>query len=594
MATDVVRDETISAEGSSQAAAAPPPALRLWPVAAMVVLFWAAYFALEAMSLSGGVRFISRLLLHVLLLLGCSIWWFSRRQMSWRERWIAVIVFIAGSVAMLVFADQSIGVMAILLAASPWVFTAGTLWLLLCKYGDLTPQSRGVGMSVATLCVFAFFTMVRFDGLDGAQHSEYDWRWNPTSEEVFLASHQPDASAAATIAPAAWAIQKGDVPGFRGAKRDGVASGTGMRLDWKGQNPKQIWRQRLGPGWSSLIVVDGHVVTQEQRDEEEVVACYDAATGKELWVHADKVRFHEGLSGAGPRGTPEFADGRIYALGGRGNLNCLDAVTGEVLWSHDLVEEAKATVPQWGFAVSPLVVDDKVIVFAPGKEADGLLAYDATTGDLKWKAAGGGDTYSSPQLVTLDGVRQILMHDTQALRALSVDDGQLLWEFPNGSEIATPMLQPRAVGQDRVLAALEPGLTLLEVKQDGDKWSASEVWISNRIRANFNDIVTHNGKIIGLDDGILCALDLETGERLWKKGRYGHGQVLLLADRDALVILGARGEVTLVDVSDEKPAELGGFEAIEGKTWNHPALVGNRLYVRNGEEIACFELPAKN
>jgi outer membrane protein assembly factor BamB len=145
-----------------------------------------------------------------------------------------------------------------------------------------------------------------------------------------------------------------------------------------------------------------------------------------------------------------------------------------------------------------------------------------------------------------------------------------------------------------VLAALEPGLTLLEVKQDGDKWSASEVWISNRIRANFNDIVTHNGKIIGLDDGILCALDLETGERLWKKGRYGHGQVLLLADRDALVILGARGEVTLVDVSDEKPAELGGFEAIEGKTWNHPALVGNRLYVRNGEEIACFELPAKN
>ena len=145
---------------------------------------------------------------------------------------------------------------------------------------------------------------MRFDGLDGAQHSEFNWRWNPTSEELFLASHTATAHEPATPLPE-WTLQPGDVPGFRGAERDGVVSGAKLDLDWNAHAPQKIWRQRLGPGWSSLIVVDGHVVTQEQREESEVVACYDAATGKEIWVHADPVRFHEGLSGAGPRGTPD-------------------------------------------------------------------------------------------------------------------------------------------------------------------------------------------------------------------------------------------------------------------------------------------------
>jgi outer membrane protein assembly factor BamB len=385
------------------------------------------------------------------------------------------------------------------------------------------------------------------------------------------------------------------VTGFRGTKRDGVVTGSHLQLDWTAA-PQQIWRQRIGPAWSSLIVVNGHVVTQEQRDEAEVVACYDAATGKEAWVFEDDVRFHESLSGAGPRGTPAFADGKIFALGGKGNLHCLDAVTGKPLWSHDLVAEAKATVPQWGFAVSPLVVDGKVIVFAPGKDADGLLAYDAASGELKWKSAAGGDTYSSPQFVELGGVPQVLMQDNTALRSVSVEDGTLLWEYPSGGEMSVPMLQPCAVGGDRVMVSAAEGLTLFEVKQAGGKWTTDDAdgWISNRIRPNFNDVVTHEGQVIGLDDGILCALDLETGERVWKKGRYGHGQVLLLADQDAVLVQGARGEVVLVGIGGEKPEELGRFEAIEGKSWNHPALVANRLYVRNGEEIACYELAVEN
>ncbi len=220
------------------------------------------------------------------------------------------------------------------------------------------------------------------------------------------------------------------------------------------------------------------------------------------------------------------------------------------------------------------------------------MAFDAESGKELWRSGGGGDTYSSPQLAELGGVRQILMDDSQALRAVSLDDGKLLWQHAAGGEMALPMLQPQAVAADQLLLGSGAGVTLLEVKQADGEWSTSELWTSNRLKPNFNDFVVHQGKIFGLDDGILAALDLETGERLWKKGRYGHGQLLLLADQDALVVQGARGEVILVGIGGEQPVELGKFEAIEGKTWNHPVLVGNRLFVRNGEEIACYELPA--
>ena len=594
MATDsFVENAPASAATVGNGATPASRPLRLWPAVVMLALFWVFDLANGSFEMTMFARFMTRLAAHGLLSLGFLIWWLSSRGLSWRDRLLPLAVFLVGSIVVLRLCDPSIGVWAIFLTALPWVLTASTAWLLLSKRSGYSPATERVGLSMAVLVVLSSLALIRFDGLDGAQNSELDWRWSPTSEQLFLASHTAKSPESAA-APATWSLQPGDVPGFRGAQRDGIVNGAKLDLDWTAHAPQQIWRQRLGPGWSSMIVVDGHVVTQEQREESEVVACYDAATGKEFWVHADPVRFHEGLSGAGPRGTPMFADGRIHALGGKGNLNCLDAATGKLLWKHDLAAEAGAVVPMWGFAVSPLVVDGKVIVFAPGKEAAGLLAYDAASGELQWKLAGGGDTYSSPQLVELGGVKHVLMHDNRALRAVNIDDGKLLWEYVIGDEMSVPMLQPQVVAADKLLVSVAPGLTLLEVKQQDGKWTTTELWVSNRIKPNFNDFVTHKGKIYGLDDGILCALDLETGERLWKKGRYGHGQVLLLADRDVLLVLGARGEVSLVGIAGEQPEELGNFEAIEGKTWNHPALVANRLYLRNGEEIACYELPVEN
>jgi outer membrane protein assembly factor BamB len=399
---------------------------------------------------------------------------------------------------------------------------------------------------------------------------------------------------AAASAAEQWTPRPGDCLEYRGANRDGVVKSVRIETDWEANPPKELWRRKAGPSWSGLIVVAGHVVTQEQRGEAEVVVCHDAATGDEVWVHEDKVRFEESMSGEGPRSTPTFADGRIYTLGGNGTLNCLDAATGDVVWAHDIVADAglkPSDVPQWGYSNSPLVVDGLVIVFAGG-EAKSVLAYRADDGELAWSSAGGKQSYSSPQLVTLAGRRQILMHDSHSLRGIDIADGTVLWEHPSSNKESMPILQPHQLAESNELVVVtEAGVELLEVSLEKDKWSVESVWRTNQFRANFNDFVIHDGYLYGLDDGIACAIDLATGERVWKKGRLGFGQLLLLPEQDILLVSSNKGEFVLVAAKPTAFEEIARFQAIEGKTWNGPVIDGaGRIFVRNGEEIAAFQL----
>jgi outer membrane protein assembly factor BamB len=342
-----------------------------------------------------------------------------------------------------------------------------------------------------------------------------------------------------------------------------------------------------------MIVVDGHLATQEQREAVEAVVCYDAATGNELWAHNDTERFEEDLAGAGPRGTPTFADGHIYALGAKGTLNCLAPESGEVVWSHNIVTDAgvdTSAFPQWGYSVSPLVVDGLVVVFAGGTSDKSLIAYHADTGKIAWTAAGGKQSYSSPQLATLAGQKQIVMHDTEALRGYNIADGKELWSYPNGSPLSLPMVQPHVLGPSDLVVSITPGMARIEIKKEGDKWSANARWTSNMLKPDFSDFVVHKDFVYGLSDRIMCCLDLATGEKIWKKSRLGPGQTLLIADQNVLLMSNEKGEVFLVSVNHDGPSELCRFKAIEGKTWNGPVLVGNRVFLRNAEEMAAYEV----
>jgi len=565
---------------------------RVWPAVVMVALFWAFLYVHYTYEMAMFSRFLSRMIAHGLLLLGFLGWWFTRRQISLRDRFLAVGVWILSSVIAGSLADKTVNIAGLLMFGFPFAFTVWTAWILISRNRPLPVQK--LGFCVAMAATTGFFALLRWEGLSGDQVPQFDWRWSPTAEQMFLATRGDDPTAAAAVRPALvstdWTLQPGDWPEFRGAGRDGVVRGVELGTNWSENPPQLIWRQRVGPAWSSMIVVDGFLVTQEQRGEYESVVCYEAATGKEVWVHTDKGRFFEGLAGAGPRGTPTFSGGRIYALGGKGRLTCLDATNGKPLWSRDVVTEAGAEVPQWGYSVSPLIVDDKVVVFAGGADNQSLLAYNAATGETVWTRPGGKQTYSSPQLFTIHGRRQILIPDNQALRAVGVEDGEPLWALPNSSEIAVPMLQPHLLGAGELLIPADPGIALLEVREQNGQWTADNRWASRALKPDFNDFVVYENHIYGLDDGILCCVDLETGRRLWKKGRYGHGQMLLIEDQGLLLVLSEKGEVALVAVNSERLNELARFQAIKGKTWNHPVVAHGRLYVRNAEEMACYRI----
>jgi len=357
--------------------------------------------------------------------------------------------------------------------------------------------------------------------------------------------------------------------------------------DWSKTPPVELWRRAIGPGWSSFAVQGDLVYTQEQRGESEMVTCYQLSTGKPVWMHRDAARFYESNAGTGPRGTPTLSQGRVYTFGATGIVNVLDAGTGARVWSRNAATDTGAKLPGWGFSSSPLVVDDVVIIAVAGQ----LVAYDRATGAPRWTGKSNGGGYSSPHLYTIDGVPQVLLLSGTGATGVTPADGKVLWEhaWEGGS-----IVQPAVIEGDLLINSISmmggEGLRRLSVKRAGDGWAVEERWTSKGLKPYFNDFVVHNGHAYGFDGSILSSIDLADGKRKWKGGRYGDGQLILLADQDLLLVVSEEGELALVSATPDKFTEVARFAAIEGKTWNHPVLVGNILLVRNGEEMAAFKL----
>ena len=286
------------------------------------------------------------------------------------------------------------------------------------------------------------------------------------------------------------------------------------------------------------------------------------------------------------RATPTLSEGRVYTFGATGILNALDIGDGAVVWSRNAASDTNPSVPTWGFASSPFVVDDVVIVAVAGA----LVAYDLATGDPRWLGPDGGDGYSSPHLVTIDGVAQTLLMSGSGVTSVAPADGKLLWEhpWPRGGRIVQPALT--ADGDVLISAGEGFGMRRIAVADGPNGWTIEERWTSIRLKPYFNDSVVHDGHAFGFDGSILACVDVEDGNRKWKGGRYGHGQLVLLADQDLLLVLSEKGELALVAAAPDQFTEFARFPAIEGKTWNHPVLVGDVLLVRNGREMAAFRL----
>jgi outer membrane protein assembly factor BamB len=379
-------------------------------------------------------------------------------------------------------------------------------------------------------------------------------------------------------------------PDFRGPNRDGRYQGVGIRTAWPPQGLPKLWKQPIGLGYASFVVADGRAFTIEQRRRQEVVSAYDVETGRELWTHGWSGEFVESMGGDGPRATPTYHDGRIYALGALGEFRCLDARTGALVWRRDILADSGATNLSWGMAGAPLVVDDTVVVLPGGPRGKSVAAYNRQTGAPVWTALDDQQAYASPMLVTLRGVRQILVVSASRAIGLTVENGRVLWEYPWSNYNGITVAQPLVLGDDRVFlsAAYGHGAAAFEVIREGAVFSTRTLWQNTRMKNKFTSSVLHQGYIYGLDEAILACLDAATGELKWKAGRYGYGQIMLAGDH--LIVLAEDGDIALVRATPEKHEELARFAAISGKTWNHPIIVGGRLIVRNLREMAAFDI----
>ncbi len=589
--------------------------LLLWPGIIAVVLQWLAWLVVPMVAPGTGPFGVLADLLFGLVIL---VWWLFFSRVRWIERLGAVVLLVVAvaSTSRIIHTSIAGGMMGMM----PFVYViplsslALIGWAVACRRFADGPRRALLVAAILLACVP--LTLVRTDGITGDSASQFAWRWSKTPEQQLLAQSLQTAVARSSTPAAAKTLNKepaaasrkeqtpssptrdslatktvAEWPGFRGPERNGVVHGVRLQADWSASPPVRLWDQPVGPGWSSFAVQGDLLFTQEQRGDEEIVACYRVTTGEPVWHHSDAARFWESNAGPGPRATPTIRNGRVYAFGATGILNALEARDGSVGWTRNVATDTGRKVPGWGFAGSPLVVGDTVVVAAAGR----LVAFELATGRPRWTGPTSGWGYSSPHPAKIDGVEQILLLNGAGAISVSPADGKVLWEYAwKGDGIVQPALTAEGdvlVGSGSGMPGSGAGTRRIAVTRGTNGWTVAERWASRGLKPYYNDTVVDKGFAYGFDGGLLACIDLKDGSRKWKGGRYGHGQLVLLADQDALLVLSEEGELALVGATPDNFTELARFPALKGKTWNHPALTGDILLVRNDREMAAFRLP---
>jgi outer membrane protein assembly factor BamB len=443
------------------------------------------------------------------------------------------------------------------------------------------------GLLLLGLLGFGLTRVLRFDGaVDGTGRPKIVWKWKAISGRNPGALNIVASSTGSNAVPS-----QIEDSGYLGTNRDGVIEGMKLDREWSVHPPQQLWRQPIGLGWSSFCISGDRAFTQEQRGEVELIVCYELTTGHVLWAHTNQVRFSESLSGDGPRATPTLSGGRIYAFGATGILDCLDPGTGQLFWSRNVLKENSLPNLPFGKSTSPLIYDEIVVVSGGMTNGSTLLAYHVKDGSPAWRAGNDKASFSSPVLATLAGKRQIISINASSASGHDPATGAVLWEYVWPGEWPK-CTQPIILPPDRIFlsASFNAGCMLLQINAAPDgKLSVAEKWKNRSMKSEFSNIVTRDGFAYGLDDGILACIDLATGERKWKEGRYGHGQVLLI--NDLLLVQTENGPLALAEATPACFREVAQIPALNSKTWNVPAIGGGCLLVRNDLEAACYKLP---
>ncbi|MBN1927305.1 MAG: PQQ-binding-like beta-propeller repeat protein [Prolixibacteraceae bacterium] len=518
----------------------------------------------------------------IILCLAIFVWWLFFSKAALKDRLSYFVLVVVSLVIASFFLHKSIatanmGLMFILFSipVSGLAFVAG---LLITQ--KMAPSVKRLIMIAIIILSSGIWILLRTEGMTGEGRQKITWRWSETAEEKFLESTglQSDSGIAALESNIEW-------PGFRGKNRNSIYPGTIFKPDWKTSPPVEIWRKAIGSGCSSFAIGNKYFYTQEQHGEYELVTCYRLKTGEQVWSHADSARFWDSHAGAGPRSTPTICNEYLYTLGATGILNALNISNGKVAWSRNAANDTGKEIPGWGFTSSPLIIDDLVYIALTGR----MAAYNRFDGELMWMGTDGGGSYSSPHHVIIDSTSQILLMSQAGLTSFDPVNGNILWQHVCPEE---HIVQPALIDKNDLLisAGLSEGMRRLSVSKTAGDWDIDVHWTSPRMKTNFNDFVIHKGYLYGYHGPLLCCLNLENGEVKWKGGRYS-GQSILLPDQDLIIVLTERGELAMVSATPDEFNEISKIKVLNDKTWNHPAIAGNILLVRNSVEMVAFKLP---
>jgi len=379
-------------------------------------------------------------------------------------------------------------------------------------------------------------------------------------------------------------------PQWRGPNRDGISKETGLLKQWPQGGPALVWKASgAGGGYSSFSIANGRLYTMGLRGDREFIISFDIGTGKEVWSTPHGTAFRNDR-GDGPRGTPTIDGDRLYALGGSGDLSCLDAKTGKLIWSKNVLTEFGGSNIKWGISESPLVIGDKVIVNPGGPNAS-IVALKKADGVVIWKSQSDEAGYSSAISVQVNGGTQVVVFTGVRAVGLDLNDGHLLWEYAkpanNVANVATPIARANRVF---ISSDYGTGGGVIEIKADN---KAQEIYFTKDMKNHHSSSVLVGDYLYGFSSAILTAMKFDTGEIAWRDRSVGKGS-LVYADGH-LYCFSENGVVGLVEATPTGYKETGRFRIAQESlpTWTHPVVAGGRLYLRDQDTIYAFDVREK-
>ncbi len=396
-----------------------------------------------------------------------------------------------------------------------------------------------------------------------------------------------------------------DWPGWRGPKRDGHVPPGSTMIEKLPTEPKVLWRVKVGEGLASPIVAGGKVFHLDNQAGQETVHALDAATGNELWSAPLDDAFKDSQSAAGPRCTPLFDGGRLYAQSCRGELQCLNALDGKLLWRVNYVTNfgaqffgekgAAQGAVRHGYNGSPVIDGDHLITLAGGTNGSSVVCLDKASGKVIWKSQNDQAAYAPPIIATIAGRKQAVAFTCASLMGVDARDGQLLWRVPLSTTFARHVTTPTVIGDTVFVSSHEWGLTAVRVAKPADDPQVERLWTSREAAINFSSPVAVGQHLYGLGPAknLMC-IDPKSGKPTWSQPGYtvadpGKAHASLLVMGDKLLLLTDGGQLILVAADPKEHREISRAQVC-GKTWCNPAYADGKLYLRDAKDLLCVSL----